>query len=94
MTTLKDIKTLHPDARCSQVGYKQLFEVEYPGYTLLYSYTTPIAIYKQSEKHWYFTVEKFSKTTSKQTNQYKRGLNYTDIDEATFTDMLTSIHIG
>jgi len=55
--------------KVNQVGAKSLYEAHTTsGGLILYSYTTPVAVYIVSQ--WVATEEKFSKTTSKQVTQH------------------------
>lgn len=85
MTTLNDIKARFGGSysNITQVDSKKLFICTGSKYqedhaTILVSYTTPVA-YKQ-DNVWFVTRTRYSVATSKQLNQFLRGLvwEYTD----------------
>lgn len=67
--TKREIERRFNTSDVEQVGSKQLFIVTTDTQTLLVSYYTIIGIYVGAR--WLLTTEKFSSTTSKQTNQFK-----------------------
>jgi hypothetical protein len=68
--TKQTIKALF-GGEVEQEGSKQLFVVTYPTYQLLVSYRTIVGY--RSEGSWLLTTAKYSRTTSKQLNQFSYG---------------------
>ena len=92
--TKKDIQLAYnvaPD-KVKQVNSKQLFIVDtsYLG-RLLVSYKTTIGLFHNGV--WFITSEKFSVSTSRQTNQFINSTSFEvkRVDKETFDDLLMAI---
>lgn len=79
--TIKDIMNQFnlPRARVRQVKSQQLFIVEHPMRgRLLVSYHTVIGYFKGNV--WFITKEKFSSSTSRQTNRFIKSLEISKVE--------------
>lgn len=91
---IKDIQLAYnvPANMVKQVKSMQLFIVDtsYLG-RILVSYKTPIGVFHNST--WYLTTQKFSATTSKQTNIFAKSTPFKveRISAETFDDLLMAI---
>ena len=87
-----------PRGTIDQLGYKQLFIINYPSYRLYFSYSTCIAIERTVGNYIYITTERYSKTTTAHTNLLvkiaktaKREVNF--LDWFIFNDLYDSLAI-
>ena len=71
MTTKSDIKQIFQTNDVKQYGSKQLFRVANARGTFLVSYKTIIGVFDGTA--WNITMEKYSKTTTAQTNWFIRN---------------------
>jgi hypothetical protein len=91
--TLKDIKTIYPNALAiKQHGRKQLFTVLRPGLlpSLLISYRTVVGVLPNNAYCWFITEKKYSPTTSKQITWFMREHNSQLVPIDLFTKELTN----
>jgi hypothetical protein len=63
-------------------------EVETKGFTVLFSYNTPVACCDNSGKGFFKTSKKWSKTTSKHINLWLNGAKATEKDQSFFDSLV------
>jgi hypothetical protein len=83
--TKRDIQTRF-GGTVEQVGSKQLFIVCYPSYRLLVSYLTVVGF--RANGCWLLTTAKYSRTTSKQLNQFAGGKTVSWIEQEHLEELI------